>query len=83
MSGKHKGVLSVTLARAEDGRVVSVRPGYQFLDHRTVVLVDGERLSNDNLTHAKALRLMVVRPGDFRDTIVRGWYPLDDPYWNE
>ena len=62
---------------------VRVRIGYRFTSDEISVMLNSTKqsLSNDNLTHALAKKLLMEQPHDFKAYMKRGYYDETSNYW--
>lgn len=69
-------------AESLDGPV-EIKAGYAFKDGVGSVKVRNLEVDNSNVRAADMAHLKKSNPVFFRENVVRGWYPLDHPYWKE
>lgn len=59
---------------------IPMRNGYRLRDNAEVEL-DGEIVTNANLTHDKALKMLSQLPSTFQDVMEKWRYEAEDPYF--
>ena len=67
-------------AKNLEGEQEILHIGYQFVQEIKVKTAQGN-IDSHKLTHAQALWLLANEPNVFRQYIIRGYYPVGDPYW--
>lgn len=55
--------------------------GYAIIEGRGPIDFEGKSYTNDNLTHRIAQKIIQFAPFKFAGNMQRGYYSLDDPYW--